>query len=52
MGNRDDSEGPSDAPLVLVEYDDYQCPYCGAACPVAKRVQKEHGSSLWFVVMV
>ena len=48
-GERDHSEGASDAPLVLVEYGDYQCPYCGAAYPIVKRVQKELGSSLRFV---
>jgi protein-disulfide isomerase len=49
VGDRDHSEGSSDAPLVLVEYGDYQCPYCGAAYPIVKRVQKELGSSLRFV---
>jgi protein-disulfide isomerase len=49
VGERDHSEGPSDAPLVLVEYGDYQCPYCGAAYPIVKRVQKELGASLRFV---
>jgi protein-disulfide isomerase len=49
IGDRDHSEGPSDAPLVLVEYGDYQCPYCEAAYPIVKRVQKELGSSLRFV---
>src|SRR5277367_2639446 len=49
VGRRDHTEGPSDAPLVLVEYGDYQCPYCGAAYPIVKRIQKELGSSLRFV---
>ena len=35
--------------MVLVEYGDYQCPYCGAAYPVVKRIQKELGSDLRFV---
>ncbi len=46
---RDHAEGPTDAPLTLVEYGDYQCPYCGAAYPVVKRVQKKLGKKLRFV---
>jgi protein-disulfide isomerase len=49
VGARDHSEGPTDAPVVLVEYGDYQCPYCGAAYPIVKRVQKELGDHLRFV---
>jgi protein-disulfide isomerase len=43
------AEGPADAPLTLVEYGDYQCPYCGAAYPVVKRLQKTLGKKLRFV---
>ena len=46
---RDHAEGPADAPLALVEYGDYQCPYCGAAYPVVKRLQKTLGKKLRFV---
>ncbi len=46
---RDHVEGPADAPLTLVEYGDYQCPYCGAAYPVVKRLQKKLGKRLRFV---
>ena len=46
---RDHAEGPEDAPLTLVEYGDYQCPYCGAAYPVVKRLQKTLGKELRFV---
>ncbi len=49
VGERDHAEGAPKAPVVLVEYGDYQCPYCGAAYPVVKRVQKELGSELRFV---
>ena len=46
---RDHIEGPVNASLTMVEYGDYQCPYCGAAYPEVKRVQKELGSELRFV---
>jgi protein-disulfide isomerase len=41
--------GPSTAKVILVEYGDYQCPYCGEAYPIVKRVQKKFGDSLRFV---
>ena len=46
---RDHIEGPANATLTLVEYGDYQCPYCGAAYPEVKKVQKELSSELRFV---
>jgi protein-disulfide isomerase len=45
----DHIEGPLNASLTLVEYGDYQCPYCGAAYPEVKKVQKELSSELRFV---
>jgi protein-disulfide isomerase len=49
VSTRDHIQGHADAPLTLVEYGDYQCPYCGAAYPVVKRVQKSFGKKLRFV---
>jgi protein-disulfide isomerase len=49
VSTRDRAEGPASAPLTLVEYGDYQCPYCGAAYPVVKRLQKTLGKKLRFV---
>jgi len=46
---RDHAQGPESAPLTMVEYGDYQCPYCGAAFPVVKRIQKRLGDDLRFV---
>jgi protein-disulfide isomerase len=45
----DHSIGPDDAPVTLVEYGDYECPYCGMAHPIVKRAQRELGSQLRFV---
>jgi len=47
--SRDHVQGDSKAILTLVEYGDYQCPFCGAAYPEVKKVQKELGSKLRFV---
>lgn len=48
-GREDHSQGRDDAPVTLVEYGDYQCPYCGEAYAIVKAVQREMGSDLRFV---
>ncbi len=45
----DHSQGSADAPITLVEYGDYQCPHCGRAYPIVKRVQKHFGKRLRFI---
>jgi protein-disulfide isomerase len=45
----DHRQGASDAPCTLVEYGDYQCPSCGHAYPIIKRLQKHFGKRLSFV---
>lgn len=45
----DHVQGPEDAPVTLVEYGDYECPHCGAAYPIIKRIQKAMGADLRFV---
>jgi protein-disulfide isomerase len=47
--DRDHIEGPADAPVTLLEYGDYECPYCGAAYPIVKEVQARIGERLRFV---
>jgi protein-disulfide isomerase len=46
---RDHAAGPDDAPVTLVEYGDYECPYCGMAAPIVKRAQQDIGSRLRFI---
>jgi protein-disulfide isomerase len=46
---RDHIQGPADAPVTLVEYGDYQCPYCGAAYRIVKDIQARMGDRLRFV---
>jgi protein-disulfide isomerase len=45
----DHRQGDPNAPCTLVEYGDYQCPSCGQAYPLLKRVQKHFGERLLFV---
>lgn len=45
----DNVSGPADAPVTLIEYGDYECPYCGEAYPVLKAVQAAMGARLRFV---
>lgn len=49
VGADDHTQGPADAPVTLVEYGDYQCPYCGQAYPIVKDLQSRFGPRLRFV---
>jgi protein-disulfide isomerase len=42
-------QGDAHAACTLVEYGDYECPHCGHAYPIVKRVQKHFGKRLRFV---
>ena len=46
---RDHAIGPPEAPVTLVEYGDYECPYCAAAHPIVKRLRATLGDRLRFV---
>ena len=45
----DHTRGPADAPVTLVEYGDFECPYCGQAEPVIRTLLSEFGSDLRYV---
>jgi protein-disulfide isomerase len=40
VSQRDHIQGEDFAQAILVEYGDYECPYCGQAYPIVKEVQK------------
>jgi protein-disulfide isomerase len=46
---RDHIRGPQKAAVTLVEYGDYQCPYCAAAHGIVAEVQQRMGDGLQFV---
>ena len=45
----DHRRGGANAPVTLVEYGDYQCPYCAAALPVVRTLESQFGQDLCFV---
>jgi Na+/H+ antiporter NhaA len=40
---RDHIRGPEDAPVTLVEYGDFECPYCGQAEPIVRELLADFG---------
>jgi protein-disulfide isomerase len=46
---RDHVQGSLQAPVLLVEYGDFQCPFCGQAHVVVKALQKAMGDEMAFV---
>jgi Na+/H+ antiporter NhaA len=40
---RDHVRGPAEAPVTVVEYGDFECPYCGRAEPAVRELLKEFG---------
>jgi protein-disulfide isomerase len=49
VGPEDHSSGPLDAKLTVVEYGDYQCPYCGQAYPIVERLRVDFADSMRFI---
>jgi len=43
------ANGSPDAPVVLVEFADYQCPYCQKVNPQIQQLKKEYGDALTVV---
>lgn len=49
VSSQDHIQGNHDAAITLVEYGDYECPFCGKAYFVIKQLQKHYGKQLRFV---
>jgi len=49
VSEQDHIKGDIHAPVVLVEYGDFQCPHCGAAFPIVNRIEEAYKKKLAFV---
>jgi protein-disulfide isomerase len=47
--SRDHIRGPEDAPVTLLEYGDFECPYCGRAEEVIRQLLRDTGSDVRYV---
>jgi protein-disulfide isomerase len=45
---RDHIRGSADGPIKLLEYGDYQCPFCGGAHAIVQEIQRRLGDDLLF----
>lgn len=43
------AKGPANAPIELIEFSDFQCPYCLRAAPTVKQVLDTYGDRIRFV---
>src|SRR4029453_10212692 len=43
------SRGPADAPVEIVEFSDFQCPFCLSAFPTVNQVLATYGDKIRFV---
>jgi protein-disulfide isomerase len=48
INEQDHLQGNPNAPVTLVEYGDFECPYCGRAYPIVKAVQQQFADQLLF----
>jgi protein-disulfide isomerase len=49
VSEHDHSQGPTDAPVTLVQYGDYECPYTRQSTHGVRAIQQHLGSQLRFV---
>jgi len=49
ISDRDHTKGPDDSPVTLVEYGDYECPYCGQAENSVHEIQERTGNAVRLV---
>src|SRR5260221_4135575 len=49
VSKKDHQTGNQQSKIILVEYGDYQCPHCGIAYPLLKKLLAQFGNEFRFV---
>jgi protein-disulfide isomerase len=44
--NNAPTEGPANAPITIVEFSDFQCPFCGRVVPTIKQLMKDYNGKV------
>ena len=43
------SQGPANAPVTIVEFSDFECPFCGGLFPTLKKIEKDYPDTVRLV---
>jgi len=49
IAEHDPSRGPVDAPITIVEFSEYQCPFCGRVTPTLKGLEQKYAGKVRLV---
>ncbi len=49
IADHDPSRGPADAPITIVEFSEYQCPFCGRITPTLRQIEEKYPGKIRLV---